>query len=96
MTLKLMSAMLVLGISISAHALEKGRFPASLDCSSKTTSTLQELVHQLALDGTIKQSRYEKMMNSFGSAADCEAVNDLMLSAIGDCTLKSLKKTQCK
>lgn len=86
----------ILLFTVSTYAADKPRFPASLDCNSKTTATLQELVYKLNVDGTIKQSRYDKMMNSFAAASDCEAVNELMLAAVGDCVIKSLKKTNCK
>lgn len=94
--MKKISLTIAILFSVSTYAAEKPRFPASLSCTAKTTTTLQELVYRLNVDQTIKQGRYEKMMNAIQAAPDCDTVDELMLTAIGDCTLKSLKKTKCK
>lgn len=89
-----MALTFVLLLSLSTYATKAAAAPFT--CNSQTTVILQELVYKLSVDGTIKQSRYEKMMNAFASATDCEAVNKLMLLAVGDCTIKSLKKSNCQ
>lgn len=94
--MKTMSVFFVFLLALSTQASEKPRLPASLNCNSKTTLSLQDLAYKLNVDGTLRQSRYEKMMNSFSTATDCESVNEAMLSAVSDCTIKVLKKTNCK
>lgn len=83
--------------SNSFSAEKKFRAPANLDCSqSKATYKLAALLHDLHLQGTIKQMRYEKFMNSVPKVSSCDELLEIGIETIADCTVKDLKKSNCK